>query len=216
MKHIKKFENIINDDNEYKSKIFPNHYKKFEKILKKQQNNLNIEIGKFYKCIKNFHNFKKGEKYEVIDISKNKNYVFLRYINKYEHKVRFKMTIGTFLQSFSINNENKKSEIDSAFDDNWDIADKYIYSIGIGKDFDIIGYVIAEDEKSAIKNAIIKKIVNKVDIQFLKAIKLEYDNSTDEKSYMIELKKRLHEKNKAISIYNSLHRSFVKWKKLNK
>jgi len=108
-------------------------------------------------------------------------------------------------------------EINDDFWEDEDIKDdrpQYIYTVAIGRDYDIIGYILAPDRETAKQKALDMKLTKPDMAIFLRADRINLNNRTEEEGYSIKLKKTEKVVREATKIHNSLLSAYEKWKKL--
>jgi len=180
MKHLKRLNDAwkpFHDDDFYGEERFksePNG-----KIIK------NLKVGNSYTCKRTYkgNRFTKGEKYELLEI--NGDDVVMRYYRNGDKDipVRYRMSNTSFRQFFEIskNEPGEKEEIGLFDEDDWEkdiIEPVYIYTIATGRDYDIVGYVVAEDEDRAKLKAREMGMVPRELFRFLRADRLENVQAT--------------------------------------
>ena len=164
------------DDNEDESKyVYKPHSgwirdKKFPDLK-------NLKVGDIFLCKRTYkgNRFVKGEEYELLD---NNDVMTMRYFRD-DKPVRFRMSIDSFIKYFEIPEEEKKvtdkEEIDPFGEDEWDDIEepKFIFIIALGRDYDKVGYVVAEDVERAKEKARYSGMVNRDMHRFIRADKLK-------------------------------------------
>jgi len=176
-----------------------------------------VKKGDTVKCITKFPSdslndkFKVNDNYLVIDVIIG--YIYIRYENKFNKLVKFKMTNNTFKTHFSVVEETIKTDDiipnDSLFDEDWDELDSvdHIYTVATGRDYDIHGYVIATDDESAKLKSISDGICPSHLKNYLRVDEL------DPKRYNITLSRSKMEAGRTYLIYNTLQNSINDIKK---
>ena len=102
--------------------------------------------------------------------------------------------------------------------------EKYIYSIGTSRDYDLVGYVIAENRNDAIQIAKDKEMVTVDMNRYLRSNRVRYGKSvfsdkpalTEKEGYEKELRKTKFKSDKSYHIYKTMLESINEWKKLYK
>ena len=178
----------------YEMELFGDTQDKIKNILN-SNNKLDVKPNEYYICNSDFKNFKAGESYKVLGAVDG--YVYLRYYRD-NRPIKFKMTINTFLKHFSTDDNNDENKFEPFYDDNWEKPEKHIYTIALGRDYDIVGYVVAYDKEDAKQKSLDNGMVEKDMSRFIRADVLEdkYVNNT--------LKRRKTEAMNANAIYESL------------
>ena len=105
--------------------------------------------------------------------------------------------------------ENILEDVQPFDEDNWvdGSIKKHIYCVATGRDYDIVGYVVAEDNDTAKQKAIELELVSPDMVRFLRVDKLL------KKYHKSEHSKRKLEAAKSYSIYKYLVESFQELKK---
>jgi len=174
----------------------------------KKQLKIDLKVGDFYECKKTYkEKFIMGDEYELLGIGTG--VVVMRYYRD-EKPVRFRMTKETFNSTFKV--PNKPQVVPngiSAFDEEWDNIPQYIYKVGTGRDFDLEGYVVAEDSEMAKEKAIEMEMVTTDMVKFLRVSKVL------DKHHSGELRRRKMEAGKTYTIYKHLNKAIEDWKKTN-
>ncbi|MCB1712728.1 MAG: hypothetical protein KDH96_09720 [Candidatus Riesia sp.] len=111
--------------------------------------------------------------------------------------------------------------VDPFGEEEWEDVKRYIYKIGTGRDFDLVGYVLASSEQEAIQLSKDRKMVPEKLYRFLRAVKVRHSGSifsdkktyTEEEGYEKELRYRLKDLKSAKLAYDSLKESIEEWRK---